>query len=152
MCCFMCNLKRCVQSAWPWKKSVKEVTEVKTKKIKKLKKTFVQICTKWLQNCHKMEPKLSQNGHKKTTKTWKRKMLGKTPIPLSVRQERRRTGIAQSKQQLGSQGNMESMGSMVACACVQFGWTMQYSIRNHRSTCGELHWRPLNDGSAHWPC
>ena len=54
-------LKRCAQSARPWKKAVKEVKEVKTNKTKKLKKTLVQI---W----HKMAPKLLQNGAKMVSK------------------------------------------------------------------------------------
>ena len=54
-------LKRCAQSARPWKKAVKEVKEVKTNKAKKLKKTLVQIC-------HKMGPQWSQNGSKMVPK------------------------------------------------------------------------------------
>ena len=54
-------LKRCAQSARPWKKAVKEVKEVKTNKTKKLKKTLVQL---W----HKMAPTWSQNGPKTVPK------------------------------------------------------------------------------------
>ena len=61
-------LKRCAQSARPWKKAVKEVKEVKTNKTKKLKKTLVQIwrnmVPKLFQNGPKMAPSRSQDGPK----------------------------------------------------------------------------------------
>ena len=72
LCCLSTYLKRCAQSARPWKREVKEVKEVKTNKTKKLKKTLVQIWHKIIPKCSqngpKMAPSRSQDGPKKATK------------------------------------------------------------------------------------
>ena len=75
-------LKRCAQSARPWKKAVKEVKEVKTNKTKRSKKTLVQlwhkIVPKWIQNGYKLVPRWSQDAPRRPQETTKNNKNTKT--------------------------------------------------------------------------